>query len=117
MELYRRTRQEAQLLLAQVKNSGYAEVCLQGDEGNDLVDVCRLTCLEQGIKIVSLKESSTLNPRNSRPVESYSYGATNPTDSTNPANVSILRVEGPRLTLSWPTDVRESNETLSKEDL
>ena len=108
MSLYRHTRQEAQDLLAKVKNSGYAEVCLQGDEGDDLVDVCRLTCLEQRIKVVSLKESARLNPRNST-------GPTNSMNPTNPDNVPILRVEGRKLTLIWPTDVRESDATVRKE--
>lgn len=108
MSLYRHTRQEAQDLLGKVKNSGYAEVYLQGNEGNDLVDICRLTCLEQGIKVVSLKESAGLHPTNSRPVESlalcchtslgYSYGA------TNPDNVPILHVEGHKFTLEWPAE-------------
>ncbi len=76
MNLYRRTRREAQHLLAQVKNSGYSEVRVQDDEGNDLGDVCRLTCLEQDVKINIGEED----------------------------RVPVLRVEGDKLTLEWPTD-------------
>jgi len=28
-------------------------VRIEGDPGNDLVDVCRLTCLEEGIRVAS----------------------------------------------------------------
>src|SRR3990172_7820519 len=49
MRLYRETRAEAQRLLAQVRAAGYLRVCLEGD--GDLQDVCRLTCLEQGLDV------------------------------------------------------------------
>ncbi|MCD5416793.1 winged helix-turn-helix transcriptional regulator [Candidatus Bipolaricaulota bacterium] len=51
MQLYRKTREEAQRLLQEVKRAGGCrQVQIEGD--NDLVDVCRLTCLEQGVKVV-----------------------------------------------------------------
>ncbi len=50
MRLYRRTRQHVRELLAEVKQAGYDRVCIQGD--GDIADVCRLTCLEQGVKVV-----------------------------------------------------------------
>ncbi len=52
MQLYRQTRQRAQGLLQEVQRAGYDRVRIVGDAGNDLVDVCRLTCLERGIKII-----------------------------------------------------------------
>ena len=56
MFLYRHTRQRVSELLLEVKRLGYTQVWL--DTGNsedagatDLLDVCRLTCLEQGITL------------------------------------------------------------------
>lgn len=49
MRLYRETRAEAQRLLAQVSLSGHEGVHLDGQ--GDLIDVCRLTCLEQGLRV------------------------------------------------------------------
>jgi len=61
LRLYRNTRQRVRELLAQVDQAGYDQVILDvgGDEnGNgggcdsDIVDICRLTCLEQHIRII-----------------------------------------------------------------
>jgi len=53
MSLYRETREEARRMLNRIRKRGYTHVVLEGDEENDLVDVCRLTCLEQGITIIN----------------------------------------------------------------
>jgi DNA-binding MarR family transcriptional regulator len=50
MRLYRRVRQRVRDLLAQVKESGSDQVGILGE--GDIADICRLTCLEQGIEIV-----------------------------------------------------------------
>ena len=50
MRLYRRTRQRVRELLAEVQQAGYWQVSIQGD--GDIADICRLTCLEQGIAIM-----------------------------------------------------------------
>jgi len=47
MRLYRRTRSRVRDLLTEVKLAGYDHVYIQGD--GDIADICRLTCLEQGI--------------------------------------------------------------------
>lgn len=47
MRLYRRTRSRVSDLLAEVKLAGYDRVYIHGD--GDIADICRLTCLEQGI--------------------------------------------------------------------
>ena len=52
MQLYRKTREKARRLLQEVKQAGYRQVRIKGDPQNDLVDVYRLTCLEQGIKVI-----------------------------------------------------------------
>ncbi len=51
MGLYRSTREKAQRLLEEVKEARCTAVRLEGDSENDLVDVCRLTCLEQGVLV------------------------------------------------------------------
>ena len=51
MQLYRETRLEAQKLLAQVRKQGYDSIRLEGD--GDLAEVVRLTCLEQGVDVVT----------------------------------------------------------------
>jgi DNA-binding MarR family transcriptional regulator len=51
MNLYRRTRQRVHELLAQVKAAGYDHVYLEGD--GDIAEICRLTCLEHGVKTLS----------------------------------------------------------------
>lgn len=49
MRLYRRTRQRVQELLAEVKQAGYRSVRIEGQ--GDIAEICRLTCLEQGIAV------------------------------------------------------------------
>ena len=50
LSLYRRTRQRVQEHLNKVKSAGYASVRIIGE--GDVADICRLTCLEQGIAVV-----------------------------------------------------------------
>jgi DNA-binding MarR family transcriptional regulator len=50
MRLYRRTRQHVCELLAETTRAGYNRVCIEGE--GDIADICRLTCLEQGIAVV-----------------------------------------------------------------
>ena len=50
MRLYRRTRQRVNSALEEVRRAGYDSVQIVGD--GDLAEVIRLTCLEQGIKIL-----------------------------------------------------------------
>jgi len=48
--LYRNTRQRVREHLEKVRQAGYEQVVLQGE--GDVADICRLTCIEQGIAIV-----------------------------------------------------------------
>jgi DNA-binding MarR family transcriptional regulator len=50
-DLYRRTRQRVKTHLSEIKNAGHSSVRLIGE--GDLADICRLSCLEQDIEIVS----------------------------------------------------------------
>ncbi len=47
--MYRATRERVIGLLNQVRQAGYRQVTLIGE--GDVADICRLTCLEQGIAI------------------------------------------------------------------
>jgi DNA-binding MarR family transcriptional regulator len=49
MALYRATRARAKTVLKKVKDGGYQAVWVDGD--GDIADVCRLTCLEQGVSL------------------------------------------------------------------
>ena len=51
--IYRKTRQRVNEYLSQVKAAGYDRVRIVGK--GDVADVCRLTCLEQGISVVNDK--------------------------------------------------------------
>ncbi len=51
MRLYRRTRQRVITALEEVRRAGFDSIQIVGD--GDLAEVIRLTCIEQGIKIVN----------------------------------------------------------------
>jgi len=55
-DLYRRTRQRVKTLLSEVQKAGYACIRLVGD--GDVADICRLSCLEHGIEIVSVSDGN-----------------------------------------------------------
>ena len=50
MHLYRRTRKRVQELLVEAHAMGFDSVQITSD--GDLAEICRLTCLEQGVKII-----------------------------------------------------------------
>lgn len=53
MMLYRRTRERVSQLLSEVRRLGYDRVILDSAQGvSDIVDICRLSCLEQGIHVI-----------------------------------------------------------------
>ena len=60
--LYRRTRLHVRELLAEVRSAGYDRVCIEGDGNSvaDINDICRLTCLEQGISVVMDSKAPSL---------------------------------------------------------
>jgi DNA-binding MarR family transcriptional regulator len=73
LRLYRETRARARSLLTQVLESGYDAVRVGGD--GDLADICRLTCLEQKVRV---------------------------TEDEDACHVPTLVVEGMQLFLHWP---------------
>ncbi|MEW6286915.1 MAG: winged helix-turn-helix transcriptional regulator [Chloroflexota bacterium] len=58
LSLYRKTRQRVKEHLAKVREAGYDRVRILGR--GDVVDICRLTCLEQGIQVVTDKDAPAL---------------------------------------------------------
>lgn len=50
MRLYRKTRLRVRELLSEAKQAGHYQVQIDGD--GDIADICRLTCLEQGIQAI-----------------------------------------------------------------
>ena len=63
MRLYRKTRQRIQELLIELRQAGYDQVRIHGD--GDIADICRLSCLEQDIKVI---EEHPQSPENNVPV-------------------------------------------------
>jgi DNA-binding MarR family transcriptional regulator len=51
MNLYRRTRWRVRDLLVEIKEAGYYQVQITGE--GDIADICRLTCLEQGVEVLA----------------------------------------------------------------
>lgn len=68
--LYRNIRKRVRELLLEVKHNGFDQVRIEtevnledpklSNQTNDIADVCRLTCLEQGIKISPQPTNPTL---------------------------------------------------------
>jgi DNA-binding MarR family transcriptional regulator len=58
MQLYRKTRRRVQQLLSEVRTAGFNGVHIDKYNGDpeDIADICRLTCLEQGIAILKADE-------------------------------------------------------------
>ena len=56
--LYRNTRQRVREHLEQIKNAGYEQVSILGE--GDLADICRLSCLEQGVAITTENNAPVL---------------------------------------------------------
>lgn len=55
MRLYRETRHRVKKLLETVNQAGYSQVLIEGD--SEIADVCRLTCLEQGVEVLEEGEN------------------------------------------------------------
>lgn len=69
MQLYRKTRRRVQQLLDEVRIAGFPGVHIDKFNGDpeDIADICRLTCLEQGVAILRTDElGPTLGVRGHR---------------------------------------------------
>ncbi|HNO94253.1 MAG TPA: winged helix-turn-helix domain-containing protein [Anaerolineales bacterium] len=56
--VYRRTRQKVKDNLAKVQKAGYDKIRIVGS--GDVADICKLTCIEQGITVVTDKSAPAL---------------------------------------------------------
>jgi DNA-binding MarR family transcriptional regulator len=56
--VYRRTRQRVKDYLVKVKQAGFDRVRIAGT--GDVADICKLTCMEQGVTVVTDKSVPTL---------------------------------------------------------
>jgi DNA-binding MarR family transcriptional regulator len=58
MRLYRKTRRHVQDLLEHVREAGFEGVHIetQTESADDITDICKLTCLEQGLTILTENE-------------------------------------------------------------
>jgi DNA-binding MarR family transcriptional regulator len=61
MQLYRIVRERVRESLVELKMAGYDSVRLQGD--GDIADICRLTCIEQGVHVTDSPEAPLLELR------------------------------------------------------
>jgi DNA-binding MarR family transcriptional regulator len=59
MQLYRKTRRRVATLLNDVRAAGYTSVRIEKAAGSpsDILDICRLTCLEHGIAVTKSAEA------------------------------------------------------------
>jgi DNA-binding MarR family transcriptional regulator len=66
--LYRKTRQRVSELLDELKAAGYRHVRIHvQDQGpDDIMDICRLTCLEHGVEVVESHQVPILEVRGSK---------------------------------------------------
>ncbi len=64
MHLYHRTRDHVRELLVEVKANGFDRVRIIGD--GDIADICRLTCLEQGIRVSDTEDIPSLEIRGAK---------------------------------------------------
>ncbi|HCR72571.1 MAG TPA: hypothetical protein DIW23_14100, partial [Anaerolineae bacterium] len=55
--VYRRTRQKVKDNITKIRKAGFDSVRIVGT--GDVADICKLTCLEQGIKVVNEKNIPT----------------------------------------------------------
>ena len=56
--VYRRTRQRVKDHVTKIRKAGFDSVRIVGS--GDVADICKLTCLEQGIAVVSSKQAPAL---------------------------------------------------------
>lgn len=54
--LYRLVRERSLVALGQVAEAGYAQIYLDGE--GDVAEICRLTCIEKGIAVLSERDHS-----------------------------------------------------------
>ncbi|MGW8142827.1 MAG: winged helix-turn-helix transcriptional regulator [Anaerolineales bacterium] len=69
MHLYRLVRERVREAIIDLKMAGYDSVRIEGD--GDIADICRLTCLEQGIGITESSEAPLIELRDLKVILHY----------------------------------------------
>ncbi len=57
LQLYRNIREQSLALVMTAKRAGHSQVIIEGDR--DVADICRLTCVEQGMTVVTERGASS----------------------------------------------------------
>ena len=60
LRLYRNIREQSLAALRQVRRAGHSQVVIEGD--GDAAEICRLTCLEQQMDVVSRRQAAPGTP-------------------------------------------------------
>ena len=60
LELYRNIREQSLVALRQARRAGYTQVVIEGD--GDAADICRLTCVEHGVTVVTEQRAAPGTP-------------------------------------------------------
>ncbi len=60
LQLYRNIREQSLAALRQAGRAGHTQVVIEGD--GDAADICRLTCVEQGVTVVTKQRAATGTP-------------------------------------------------------
>ncbi len=60
LQLYRNIREQSLAALRQARRAGHTQVVIEGD--GDAADICRLTCVEQGVTVVTKQRAATGTP-------------------------------------------------------
>jgi DNA-binding MarR family transcriptional regulator len=60
LQLYRNIREQSLAALRQVRRAGHNQIVIQGD--GDAADICRLTCVEQGVAVVTEQQTTPGTP-------------------------------------------------------
>ncbi len=60
LQLYRNIREQSLAALRQARRAGHTQVVIEGD--GDAADICRLTCVEQGVTVVTKQRAAPGTP-------------------------------------------------------
>ena len=60
LKVYGDFRRKAKDMVAELKEQGITEVSFEGDDGDQALDILRLTCIEAGIRVVETPDGAVL---------------------------------------------------------
>jgi DNA-binding MarR family transcriptional regulator len=93
MRLYHKTRQHLLELLSEVHKAGFNHVRIDGE--GDIAEICRLTCLEQGISVIEAGSTTSFPAASALlPISSASTSS-----ATAVTKVPVLEVRGMKVHL------------------